>query len=53
MTYVLVLWLSFVPGKFISVEVPMPDEEACRRALAAHVVKPRPNERVASCKPAR
>lgn len=51
MTWVLILWLSFTPGRFVSVEVPMPSEAACHRAVALYVASPTPNERVASCKP--
>jgi hypothetical protein len=51
MTHILVLWLSFVPGTFVSIEVPMPSKEACREAAASYRVEPKPNERVAYCKP--
>jgi hypothetical protein len=51
-TFILVLWLSFAPGVLVSVEIPMPSEDACRKAVAAYRVEPKPYERVASCKPA-
>lgn len=51
MTYLLVIWIAITPGKFVSVEIPMPTEDSCRKAVAAYVVLPKPNERVAYCKP--
>ena len=47
----LVLWLSLAAGSWISVEIPMPDEASCRKAVAAYRVSPKPHERVAYCKP--
>lgn len=51
MSFVLVLWLSFSPGRVVSVEIPMPSEEACRKAVSVYRVEPKPHERVAYCKP--
>lgn len=47
----LVLWISLAAGSWISIEVPMPSEAACREAVRAYTVSPKPHERVAWCKP--
>lgn len=47
----LVLWISLVAGSWIAIEVPMPSEAACREAVRAYTVSPKPNERVAWCRP--
>jgi len=45
----LILWLSFLPGRWYSIEMPMPNIDVCKQAISELKLNPRPREWVVKC----